>query len=154
MDRRRALQAGGGLIGALAAAGFIPKALAQAAGTPWNAAAFSASTLDEALRALGVSGPTQSPDIRIDAPEVSDTGSVVPVSVDSGIPGTEAIALALEKNATTLSAVIDLPPGTDPFVNLNLRMAESGDVVALVRAGGRYYYARRAVKLVQGGCGE
>jgi len=149
--RRRALRAGGGLLAALVAAGFAPAAPAQS-GMAWNAAAFGAADLDTALKALGAGGAVESPDIRIEAPEVSDTGGTVPVTVASDIPGTEAIALLVDRNPTALSAVIDIPAGTDPWVNLNLRMAESGNVVALVRATGRYYHARRAVKLVQGGC--
>jgi len=149
-ERRRALRAG--LLAALAAAGFVPPVLAQSGAGAWNAAAFGAADLDAALKVLGAAGSVESPDIRIDAPEVSDTGGTVPVTVASDIPGTDAIVLLAAKNPTALSAVIEIPAGTDPWVNLNLRMAESGDVVALVRATGRYYHARRGVKLVQGGC--
>ena len=155
-DRRRLLKTGCGLglFAALSAAGFIIPGNALAQSPEWNAAGFSAATLDEALRALGAAGSTESAGIRITAPDVSETGPAVAVAVTSDIPGTEAIALLVERNPTALSAVFDIPAGTDPFVNLNLRIAESGFVYALVRASGRYYHARRQVSLTVGGCGE
>ena len=69
-DRRRLLKAGGGLglFVALSAAGFIIPGNALAQSPEWNAAGFFAATLDEALRALGAAGSTESAGIRITAP--------------------------------------------------------------------------------------
>ena len=162
--RRRVMRAAGGagLLATLAAIGWINPAdvhaqsAAQAAvrSGEWNAAAFDATSLDDALRILGAGGSTESSAIHIHAPDVSETGPAVPVAVTSVIPGTDAIALLVGRNPTALSALVEIPAGTEPYVNLNLRISESGPVLALVRAGGRYYHARREVTLTVGGCGE
>jgi sulfur-oxidizing protein SoxY len=157
--RRRVMRAAGGagLLGALAAIGWLTPAAVQAqvaAQGDWNAAAFDATSLDEVLRILGATASTDSNAIRINAPDVSETGPAVPVAVTSGIPGTDAIVLLVGKNPTALSALVEIPAGTEPYVNLNLRISESGPVMALVRAGGRYYHARREVTLTVGGCGD
>lgn len=158
--RRRVLGAAGsaGLLGALAAIGWFNPADAMAQSGlqsgDWNAQAFGATSLDDALRILGASASTDSNAIRINAPDVSETGPAVPVAVTSGIPGTDAIVLLIGKNPTALSALVEIPPGTEPYVNLNLRISESGPVLALVRAGGSYYHARRDVTLTVGGCGD
>jgi sulfur-oxidizing protein SoxY len=154
--RRRVMRAAGsaGLLGALAAIGWLKPSDALAQAADWNATAFDAVSVDDALRVLGASGSVESSAIRINAPDVSETGPAVPVSVSSTIPGTDAIALLIGKNPTALSALFETPGGTEPFVSLNLRIAESGPVLALVRAGGRFYHARRDVTLTVGGCGE
>ncbi len=158
--RRRVMRAasGAGLLGALAAIGWFNPADVHAQSATlsgdWNAAAFGATGLDDALRILGASASTDSNAIRINAPDVSETGPAVPVAVTSGIPGTDAIVLLIGKNPTVLSALVEIPAGTEPYVNLNLRISESGPVLALVRAGGRYYHARREVTLTVGVCGE
>lgn len=158
--RRRVMRAAGGagLLGALAAVGwFNPADVHAQAAFPsgeWNAAAFDATNLDDALRILGASASSDSNAIRINAPDVSETGPAVPVAVTSGIPGTDAIVLLVGKNPTALSALVEIPAGTEPYVNLNLRISESGPVLALVRAGGRYYHAWRDVTLTVGGCGD
>lgn len=147
-----------GLLGALAAIGWINPSDAHAQSVTlagdWNAAAFNATSLDDVLRILGASASADSNAIRINAPDVSQTGPAVPVAVTSNIPGTDAIVLLVGKNPTALSALVEIPPGTEPYVNLNLRISESGPVLALVRAGGRYYHARREVTLTVGGCGD
>ena len=152
--RRRVLGAGGqlGLLALLAAAGFLrPRdALAQ----QWNAAAFSTHGIAATLKALGVSGSVENSGIQIGAPDVSENGAYVPISVTSQLARTESIAILLENNPNALSAVFDVPAGTDPYLSLNVKLAESTNVYALVRAGGRYYHARREVRVTIGGCGQ
>ena len=52
-----------------------------------------------------------------------------------------------------LAAVFSIPEGTQPEVITRLKMAQSADVVALVRAGGRFHVARKAVIVTISGCG-
>ena len=49
--------------------------------------------------------------------------------------------------------MFSIPEGTQPEVITRLKMAQSADVVALVRAGGRFHVARKAVIVTISGCG-
>ena len=152
--RRAALKTGGGvgLLGLLAAAGFFPagEALAQ---QPWNVLAFTTRSVAETLKALGASAPVASKAIQITAADISENGQLVPIEVASSIPRTETIAILVEKNPNTLSAVFSISAETDAFVSTRLKMAESSDVYVLVRAEGRNYFARREIRVTLGGCG-
>lgn len=153
MQRRDILRAGGAgtLFAVLAGAGLITAEQALAAST--DRAAFAATTMEEALTALGAGRPTVTEDIRIQAPDVAENGAVVPVTVASTLPGTASIALLVERNRTMLAASFILPEGTLPTLNTRIKMAESSNVYALVNAGGRFYMVSREIQVTQGGCG-
>jgi sulfur-oxidizing protein SoxY len=152
-SRRKALKTGGGagLLALLAAAGVLRPgdALAQ----QWNQAAFTGKTMAEALRALGAQSPGTSAGIVIRAPEIAENGAVVPIAVDSKLAKTESITLLVEKNPQPLAASFDLPAGTEPSVSTRVKMGESSDVYALVKADGKFFMAKKEVKITIGGCG-
>ena len=152
--RREWLKSGGGvtLFTLLAAAGWLKPedALAQA----WNKSAFEAKTVDEAEKALGIGAPAQSKDIAfVSTPDIAENGAVVPIGIASAIPKTEAIAILIEKNPSTLTANFDIPPGTDPAISTRVKMAQTSNVYALVKADGKYYVASKEIKVTLGGCG-
>ena len=154
MTRRKALKTGGGvtLLTVLAAAGWLKPgdAIAQA----WNKAAFEAKSMDEAMKALGTGAPVQSKDIAfVSTPDIAENGAVVPIGIASAIPKTESIAILIEKNPSTLTAVFDIPPGTDPAISTRIKMAQTSNVYALVKADGKYYVASKEIKVTLGGCG-
>jgi sulfur-oxidizing protein SoxY len=151
--RRDALKSGGGLaVLAMAyAAGLI--APGRAAAAEWNKAAFEGNKLPDVLKALGASAPVESRDIELIAPEIAENGAVVPITVNSKMPGTQNISLMVEKNPNLLSASFDIPEGTDPYIVTRVKMAETSKVNALVKADGKYYYASKEIKVTMGGCG-
>ena len=154
MTRRKALKTGGGatLLTLLAAAGWLKPgdALAQA----WNRTAFEAKSMDEAMKALGSNAPAQSKDITfVSTPDIAENGAVVPIGIASAIPKTESIAILIEKNPSTLTANFDIPPGTDPAISTRVKMAQTSNVYALVKADGKYYVASKEIKVTLGGCG-
>jgi sulfur-oxidizing protein SoxY len=154
-SRRHALKHGAGLslLTLVAAAGWLPPALAADA-PGWNKAAFDAHTLDDAMKALGAPSPGASKDITFVAtPDIAENGAVVPVSVVSAIPDTQSIAILIEKNPNMLAAVFDLPAGTDPSVTTRVKMAQTSNVYALVKAGGKFYATHKEIKVTLGGCG-
>jgi sulfur-oxidizing protein SoxY len=57
------------------------------------------------------------------------------------------------KNPNTLAANFRVADGTEPFVSTRVKMGETSDVFALVRADGKYYFAKKEVKVTIGGCG-
>lgn len=154
-DRRAILKAGAGagLLGALAASGFLRWSEVLAQQPVWNAPAFNAKSVAAIARALGWSQPVESGAIRIEAADIAENGMVVPVAMTSSIAGTDAMALLVERNPNMLSAVFSIPAGTDPYISTRVKMAESSDVYALVRAEGRIIFAKREIKITLGGCG-
>ena len=150
-SRRNALKTGGGVLALLLAAGIVRPgdALAQ----QLNQAAFELKTLPEALRALGAPSPAASDAIQIKAPEIAENGAVVPIGVESRLPGTQSITLLIEKNPQPLTASFNIPAGTEPSVSTRVKMGQSSDVYALVKADGKFYVAKKEIKITLGGCG-
>ena len=152
--RRDVLKAGGGmsLLTLLAAAGWLKPGEALAA--DWNKAAFEAKTMDETYKAFGAGAPAQSKDIAFfSTPDIAENGAVVPIGVTSNIPKTEQIAILVEKNPSMLAASFDLPAGTEPSLTTRVKMGQSSNVYALVKADGKYYVASKEIKVTLGGCG-
>jgi len=89
----------------------------------------------------------------VQTPEIAENGAVVPVGVTSRIPKTESIAILIEKNPNMLAAVFDIPTGTEPVISTRVKMAQTSNIYALVKAEGRYYVAAKEVKVTLGGCG-
>jgi len=140
-----------GIIGMLAGAGLLPARMARAATR--NQVAFDARTLAEALKALGAADATASGDIQMVAPDIAENGAVVPVNVVSTLPGTDFVAVLVEKNPNALAACFELPAGTEPAIAVRVKMQQTSNVVALVRANGKFHTLTKEIKVTLGGCG-
>ena len=156
MDRKRrqALKSGGGLTLAtlLVAAGWLKPG--DAAADAWNKSAFETKSLDDTMKALGGGTPAASKDIAFfSTPDIAENGAVVPIGVASNVPKTESIAILVEKNPNMLAAVFDIPAGTEPSISTRVKMGQSSNIYALVKADGKYFVAAKDVKVTIGGCG-
>lgn len=152
--RRKVLKSGGGitLLGLVAAAGWLKSddALAET----WNKPAFETKNMGDTMKALGGGEPSQSKDIVFfQTPDIAENGAVVPVGITSNIPNTESIAVLIEKNPNMLAAVFDIPAGTEPSISTRVKMGQSSNIYALVKADGKYFVAAKDVKVTIGGCG-
>jgi len=90
MGRRHALQGAGGMavMGLAMVAGLVRPSIVRAEG--WNKAAFDVKgNLNEAVKALGGSGASESKDIQMTSPDIAENGAVVPFTVTSKLPKTE-----------------------------------------------------------------
>lgn len=141
-----------GVLGLMAAAGLITaeEALAQQA---WNKAAFEGKSVGDVVKALGGSGTAASGDIMITAPDIAENGAVVPVGVASKIPNTQAVYILVDKNPNALAAGFTIPAGTDPNVSTRIKMGQTSNVHAVVKADNKFYVASKEVKVTLGGCG-
>jgi len=119
----------------------------------WNKAAFETKNLADTVKAMGGSAPTESKDIVISSPDIAENGAVVPFTVSSRLPKTESIALLIDKNPNALAASFDIPAGTEAGVTTRVKMGQTSNVTALVKADGKYYYTTKEVKVTIGGCG-
>jgi sulfur-oxidizing protein SoxY len=146
MQRRTFLQLACGMVAAAAA---LPlKALAAV----WNRQAFQSTDVAGAVAGLQIPAAEPSDQIEVIAPDRAENGAVVQVEVRSAIPGTEAIALFAEKNPTPLIANFLFSNGAEPFVVTRIKMADTAEVRAIVKAGDRYYAAGKTVEVLEDGC--
>ncbi len=154
MDRREVLKTSGGtMVMALAASAGLVKTNAAFA-QEWNKTAFEVKNLNDVVKALGGTTATESKDISfVNAPDIAENGAVVPVGATSKIPKTESIAILVEKNPNALSANFTIPDGTDPTITTRVKMGQTSNIYALVKADGKYFYAVKEVKVTLGGCG-
>jgi sulfur-oxidizing protein SoxY len=138
-----------------AASGLAPAHAQTVVNAPgWNKAAFDSKSLADTAKALGAtSPPVESKELLIQAPEIAENGSVVRVGAQSNIPNTTQISFVVEKNPSALAASFDIPAGTDANVATNIKMGQSSNVYALAKAGDKYFYAVKEVKVTLGGCG-
>jgi sulfur-oxidizing protein SoxY len=153
MKRRHFNQQGAAVMAVAAAAGWTPAvSFAQAAG--WNKAAFDTKSLADAVKAMGgTSAATLSPDVQLTAPEIAENGNVVRIGVASTNPAVTQIALLVEKNPNAVSAIFDVIAGTDANFATNIKMGQSSNVMAVAKAGDKFLYAVKEVKVTLGGCG-
>jgi sulfur-oxidizing protein SoxY len=148
---RRAVLRNGAALGAAIAAGLLRPADALA---EWNRPAFESKTLSDALANLKMPAPIETKDIAIRAPDIAENGAVVPIEVQSNVPGSRTLVVLVEKNPFPYAASFDVSRGALPFVALRLKMGETSNVrVVVAAADGKFYTAAKEVKITIGGCG-
>ncbi len=106
----------------------------------------------DAFKAVGGT-PATSDQVSVIAPDIAENGAVVPVGATSNIPNTTEIFLIVEKNPTPLAAGFEIPAGTEASVQTRLKMGQSTDVYAVVKADGKLFMAKKETKVTLGGCG-
>jgi len=121
----------------------------------WNKTAFSAKTTDDALSGVfGSATTTDSGDVKLKAPAIAENGAVTPVTVDaSTIEGIESIAIMASKNPQPLVCQYTFAAGAVGFVSTRIKMGQTMDVIAVVKAGDKLLKAQQEVKVTIGGCG-
>jgi sulfur-oxidizing protein SoxY len=138
-------------VGIAAGAGLLAPQQILAA---WNKAAFEAKELPNALEALlGSSDLTESGDIDVKAPDIAENGAVVPVTITTSIADAESISIIASNNPVPLVANFILGKGATGFASTRIKMGKTGDVIAVVKAGGKLHSAKKEVKVTIGGCG-
>lgn len=137
-------------IGVAASAGLLAPGRLLAA---YPQQAFAAKDNAAALKdMLGSSDASDSADIKIKAPDIAENGAVVPVTVSTDMTGVESITLLADSNATPLLGSFELS-NAEAFVSTRIKMGKTGNVVAVVKSGGKLYSAKKEVKVTIGGCG-
>lgn len=118
----------------------------------WPESAFEAKNVSDAMTALfGSADNTPSGKIKIDAPDISEAGASVTVTVETAMQAS-AIAIIVDKNPVPLAANFELSDSAKGFVGANIRICQTSDIIAVVRSGGKLFTARRNVKVASGDC--
>lgn len=150
MKRRHFLKGSLGVAAALTAPGLLAPVAVWSA---WPQQAFLSGEVNAALGAL--IGPVEiipDPRVTLDVPDFAENGAVVRVVLGTRLQGADSFILVSEPNPFPLIAHFHLTPRSRGPITTRIRMGGSGDVIAIVRAGGRYYGARRHVRVAAGGC--
>jgi sulfur-oxidizing protein SoxY len=124
-----------------------------AANDKYPEAAFKAKSDADAIKALYGRTAEPSDKVKLDAPEIAENGAVVPISVSTGLTEVTSISILVAENPNALAASYRIPAGTMASVANRLKMAKTGNVIAIVEAGGKLYSATKEVKVTVGGCG-
>ncbi len=120
----------------------------------WPKSAFESKDVAGALKGLyNEDLTTPSTDIEIKAPDIAENGAVVPVTVNANIKGIDSISLFIENNPSPLAATFNLAANTLGSISTRVKMGKTSNVIAVVKAGGKMYSARKEVKVTIGGCG-
>lgn len=115
--------------------------------------AFEATTADEAIAALLGAVPTDSDKVHMKIPDIAENGAVVPVTVSADLEDVESISVVVDNNPTPLAASFAMSPKMVPVVSVRIKMGQSSNVRAIVKAGGELYSTTKEVKVTIGGCG-
>ena len=138
-------------VAAAGAAGLLRTAEAWAAS--WNKAGFESKAIADVLKSLGATSTAESRDVVITAPDIAENSALVPVAVTSKIPNTQQISIVAEKNPFPLAATFEIGSGAEGYVRTDIKMGQTSDIWAVVKADGKFYVARSEVKITVGGCG-
>lgn len=149
ITRRKTLRDSAVVAGLLAAQGLLPGA-AQA----FNAKAFEAKTIADALKAYGAGAPAESKDVTITAPDIAENGAVVPMGASTSLAGVKQLMIFVEKNPNALVAMFNVSDSIEPNLLTRSKMGQTSDVYAVaVMADGKALFAKKEVKVTLGGCG-
>ena len=140
-------------------------------GTDWNGAVYSAKSLEAFV--LAMSGDTTTPNssktvtergrvpglskaadkqLLIDAPELAENGTNVPVTVTSHLPKTDFIALLADQNPNPVCVGFNVLAGNDPYFSVRIKVAETSSLVAVARSEGQWFFMTRDITVMIGGC--
>ena len=121
----------------------------------WPKAIFSMENEADAVKALFGDTPTEeSADVVIKAPLQAENGAVVPIKVTTTLADAESIAIMVEKNPIPFITAVNLQPGSSGgLYSARIKMGQTSNVSAYVKAGGKIYMASQEIKVTVGGCG-
>jgi sulfur-oxidizing protein SoxY len=63
------------------------------------------------------------------------------------------VAVMVEKNPSMMAGLFEFTDNAVPDVSMRVKMGQSSDVYALVKADGKFYMAKKEIKVTLGGCG-
>ncbi|PZP27290.1 MAG: hypothetical protein DI603_22245 [Roseateles depolymerans] len=106
-----------------------------------------AKTLTDALAALGVTNPEPGNKVLLEAPDIVVIDRKFPVKVTSRMPGTDWVALFVERGTEPFVKLEEFPAGADRELSAEVRLPLTAKLRAVVRSGGKYYQVSREVKV-------
>jgi len=121
----------------------------------WFTQAFEAKQTAQVMAALQATAVPMSHDLQIDAPQKAENGAVVQVELTSKLAAGNVSSLRLlaDANPTPLIASFELGKQVLPRLVTRIKLAQSGEVIALLQqANGQFQQQRRQVIVLEDGC--
>lgn len=121
----------------------------------WFMQAFEAKHTAEVMSALQAKTVPVSQEIHIEAPQKAENGAVVQVEISSQQPAGSVsnMRLLADANPTPLIASFELGKQVLPKLVTRIKLAQSGELIALVQnPGGQFQQQRRDVIVLEDGC--
>lgn len=110
-------------------------------------------TLAQTMQQLFADSPVEYSDqINIKIPHLAENSAAVPITAAINLAQVEKIWLLVAANPLPLSAHFTLTPAAVPRVSARLKMAKTSEVMVVVRAQQRLYFASQMVKVADNGC--
>lgn len=122
---------------------------------PWFAQAFEAKKTADVMTAYHATAVPLAPEIRMEAPQKAENGAVVQVEIASPAAAGEvkSIRLLADANPTPLVASFELGKQVLPKLVTRIKLAQSGEIIALVQqSAGQLQQQRRQVIVLEDGC--
>ncbi len=91
--------------------------------------------------------------VEMKAPEIAENGASVPVDVAVTLENIEEITLIAPSNPAPYIAKFAFPNGSAGILSTRIKMGKTGSIAAVVKSGGKLFYASKDVKVTIGGCG-
>lgn len=120
----------------------------------WPADAFHEADFERALSALvGGEAERDQAHARLEAKSIAENGASVPLAVHTDLQGPVSVSLFSVGNPFPALGRFELAPELGGYLATRVKMAGSGDLVAVVSTGDRHFSDRRRIQVTAGGCG-
>lgn len=140
-------------VGSLSALFASISSLTRSVFAEWPAESFETAAFDEAYAYVtGGQEPTESGDIKIDAPEIASNGATVPVTISTDMENVKSISVLVEKNPRPYISTFFINNQIESSISVRIKMRETSDVIAIVETADGKFIAKQPVKVTAGGC--
>ncbi|HCP34274.1 MAG: thiosulfate oxidation carrier protein SoxY [Proteobacteria bacterium] len=121
----------------------------------WNQEAFHSKKFQKAVQSLYGSKLVEATDqIKIQAPDVAENGSSVPISVSTSIKEIEQLSIFIENNPLPLVATYHLKQHVIPNISVRVKIAKSSPIHVVVKSQGRLLFSSKKIHVTLSGCAE
>jgi len=115
---------------------------------------FAASPTAAISAVLGTDQTPLNAAVELEIPSMVEVADMVPLSVTTTLDDVESITIVADDNPNPVIAHYRLTPLLWPYIATRVRLAKSGNVHALVKAGGAVHRATKHVAISISGCGD
>jgi sulfur-oxidizing protein SoxY len=149
MNRRNFVGLG---LGVAAAAAVMPSALSATDFRAEKPAAWTATKVEEGMKAIYGTSSTTEGKVKLKAPDIAENGAVIPIGVSTKLKA-KTVAIFQDANPESTVAVFTVPENGIIDYSVRIKMAKTGKVTVVADVDGKLYSASKTVKVTAGGCG-
>jgi sulfur-oxidizing protein SoxY len=114
--------------------------------------AWTAKTLDDAIKKVYGDITPEEKGIKLKTPEVANNGGQIPIGIKSKIPA-KTVAIFQDVNPEALVGIYDVMEGQPVDYLVKIKMKKSGTVTIILEGvDGKFYSAKSTFKVALGGC--